>query len=181
MASRGCGGFFDEENRCVNSRGCEQYDHLPDDSAGSSGGLCESRQNDDDLFLFRIGKGAFGKEDVRDVTEQVRESELVTMVQGPIYRAGKKVSKVDKGDRPRKSNMSGICSSKATDQPKSGHRKRNSVTFNSEVTIHLIPYEDRKSEWMQRAIDRCHFQRRCLKNCFLLCDYLLYVFYCICV
>ena len=82
------------------------------------------------------------------------------MVQNPIYRAGKNVSNVDKGDRTRKSNMSGICSPTATDQAKSGDRKRNSVTFNSEVTIHLIPYEDRKREWMQRAIDRCHFQRR---------------------
>ena len=43
---------------------------------------------------------------------------------------------------------------------KSEHPKRNSVTFNPEVTVHLIPYEDRMSEWMQRAIDRCHFQRR---------------------
>ena len=160
MASRGCCGFCGGEDRCVNSRGCEQYGHLPDDSTGSSGGLCESRQNDDDPFLFRIGKGTFGKEDMRDFTERVRESELVTMVQDPIYRAGKNVSKVDQGDRPRQSNMSGICLSTATEQSKSGDRKRNSVTFDSEVTIHLIPYEDRKSEWMQRAIDRCHFQRR---------------------
>ena len=60
---------------------------------------------------------------MRDVTERVRESELVTMVQDPIYRAGKKVSKVDKGDRPRKDDMSGIYSSTATDQAKSGDRK----------------------------------------------------------
>ena len=38
--------------------------------------------------------------------------------------------------------------------------KRNYVTFNPELTLHLISYEDRSSEWMQYAIDRAHFQRR---------------------
>ena len=52
--------------------------------------------------------------------------------------------------------MSGVRSSTVANQRKSDHPKRNSVTYNPEVTVHLIPYEDRKSEWMQRAIDRCH-------------------------
>ena len=56
--------------------------------------------------------------------------------------------------------MSGVRSSTVANQRKSDHPKRNSVTFNPEVTVHLIPYEDRKSEWIQRAINRCHFQRR---------------------
>ena len=106
----------------------------------------------------------FFSESVRTICgisrERVPESELVTMVQEPIYRAGKDLSKPDKGDRPRKSNVSRICSSAIASERKSGNRKRNSVTINSEVTVHLIPYEDRRSEWMQRAIDRCHFQRR---------------------
>ena len=80
----------------VNSRGCEQYGHLPDDSTGSSGRLCESRQNDGDPFLFRIGKGAFGKEDMRDVTERVRESELVTMVRTLFTERGRKYRRLIK-------------------------------------------------------------------------------------
>ena len=55
--------------------------------------------------------------------------------------------------------MSGVRSSTVANQRKSDHPKRNSVTFNPEVTFHLIPYEDRKSECLQRASDRCHFQR----------------------
>ena len=38
--------------------------------------------------------------------------------------------------------------------------KKNNVTFNPEVIIHLIPYEDMRSEWMQCAINICNFQRR---------------------
>ena len=97
---------------------------------------------------------------MQDIEERVRESKLVTMVQEPIFRAGRKLSEINKGDRARKDDMSCVCSSTVADQRKSEHPKRNSVTFNPEVTVHLIPYEDRKSEWMQRAIDRCHFQRR---------------------
>ena len=78
------------------------------------------------------------------------------MVQEPIYRAGKKLSEINKRDRARKDDMSGVCSHTTADQRKSEHPKRNSVTFNPEVTVH----EDWKSEWIQRAIDRCHFQRR---------------------
>ena len=71
------------------------------------------------------------------------------MVQEPIYRARKKLPEINKRDRARKDDMSGVCSSTAADQRTSGHPKRNSVTFNPEVTVHLIPYEDRKSEWVQ--------------------------------
>ena len=38
--------------------------------------------------------------------------------------------------------------------------KRTFVTFNPVVTVHLIPAENRKSEWNQCAINRAHFQRR---------------------
>ena len=97
---------------------------------------------------------------MRNVAERVPESGIVTMTEDPVYRAVDNVSETDKGDRPRKWNMSHVCSSTPASQRKSDRRKRNNVTFNPEVIIHLIPYEDRRSEWMQCAIDRCHFQRR---------------------
>ena len=48
---------------------------------------------------------------MRDIEERVRESKLVTMVQEPIHRAGKKLSEINKGDRARKDDMYGVCSS----------------------------------------------------------------------
>ena len=40
-----------------------------------------------------------------------RESGMVTMAEDPVYRAVDNVSETDKGDRPRKWNMSHVCSS----------------------------------------------------------------------
>ena len=108
MASRGCYKFCGGEDRCSSSRECNEYADFPDDSTGSNRGLCESRQNDDGSFLFRVGEGTFSKEDMRDIEERVRETKLVTMVQEPIYRAGKKLSEIIKGDRARKDDMSGV-------------------------------------------------------------------------
>lgn len=34
------------------------------------------------------------------------------------------------------------------------------VRFSDEVTIIIIPYEDRKGDWMTMALDRCRFKRR---------------------
>lgn len=34
------------------------------------------------------------------------------------------------------------------------------VQFNDNVHTLLVPYEDRKGEWMNYAIDRAHFRRR---------------------
>ena len=105
MASRGCYRFCDGEDRCFSSGGCNEYTNFPDDNTGSICGQCESRQNDDGSFLFRVGEGTFSKEDMRDIEERVRESKLVTMVQEPIYGAGKKLSEIDKGDRAHKDDM----------------------------------------------------------------------------
>ena len=153
MASRGCYRFCGGEDRCFSSGECDEYADFPDDSTGSIGGLCESRQNDDGSFLFRVGERTFSKDDIRDIEERVRESKLVTMVQEPIYGAGKELSEINKGNRPRKDDMSCVFPSTTADQRKSEHPNRNNVTFNPEVTVHLNPYEDRRSEWMQCAID----------------------------
>ena len=65
-----------------------------------------------------------------------------------------------------------VFSHPTADQRKSEHPKRNSVTFNPEVTVHLIPYEDRKSEWVRErltdVISRDEFNY--LKNYLLHCD-----------
>lgn len=34
------------------------------------------------------------------------------------------------------------------------------VRFSDEVTIIIIPYEDRKGDWMTMSLDRCRFKRR---------------------
>ena len=57
--------------------------------------------------------------------------------------------------------MSDFCSSPIAVWIDGEQRERRKVvTFNPEVTMHLIPYEDRASEWTQYAINRAHFQRR---------------------
>ena len=84
--------------RCFSSRGCNEYADFPDDSTGSS--------------------GTFSKEDMQDIEERVRESKLVIVVQEPIYRAGRKLSEINKGDRARKDDMSEVCSSTVADQRK---------------------------------------------------------------
>ena len=98
---------------------------------------------------------------------------MVTLVQEPIFRAGRKLSEINKGDRARKDDMSGVCSSTVADQRKSEHPKRNSVTFNPEVTVHLIPYEDRKSEWVRERLtdvisrDEFNYLKNHLLHCYL--------------
>ena len=34
------------------------------------------------------------------------------------------------------------------------------LTFSSEVVIYPVPYEDRKSQWMEMALDRYRLERR---------------------
>ena len=67
----------------------------------------------------------------------------------------------DPGGRAHRGTVSDFCSSPIAVRIDGEQRKRRKVvTFNPEVTMHLIPYEDRSSEWIQCAIDRAHFQRR---------------------
>ena len=56
---------------------------------------------------------------MRDIEERVRKSKLVTMVQEPVYGAGKKLSEINKGDRAHKDDMSGVFPSTTADQRKS--------------------------------------------------------------
>ena len=101
MASRYSGEGGEREGRDVSSSRCGQYVRLSEDSAESSGGLCESGEDADDSILFRVCERTFSEENMRNVAERVPESGMVTMVQNPVYRAVDNVSETDKGDRPR--------------------------------------------------------------------------------
>lgn len=41
-----------------------------------------------------------------------------------------------------------------------GMNKKKSVQFSDRITVILIPYEERKGEWMTMALDRYRFKRR---------------------
>lgn len=97
---------------------------------------------------------------MRNITKRVQESRVDSLVTEPIYRAGENVSVAGEGDRPCKSDMSSICSSAVAVEENNNRSKRHSVSFSDEIVVYSIPNKDRKSQWMQMALDRNRFQRR---------------------
>lgn len=81
-------------------------------------------------------------------------------VYGTCLQSRGDVSAGFEGIRPCKSDISSICSFAAAVEGKNNHSKRHSVSFSDEIVVYYISYEDRKSQWMQMALDRYRFQRR---------------------
>ena len=85
---------------------------------------------------------------------------MVTLAENPVYGASGNLPETNLRDKSYQRSMSDFRPSTLAGRRKSYGGKRNSVTFNPEIVVHLIPYEDRRSEWMQYAKDRAHFRRR---------------------
>ena len=97
---------------------------------------------------------------MRDVSERIPESELVPLANHSVHGASGDLPETDPRNQSYQLSVFDFRPSTIAVRGNSNRGERNFVTFNPEVTIHLIPYEDRSSEWMQCAINRAHFQRR---------------------
>ena len=137
-----------------------QYNGLSEDCIKSGSGGSECGKSVSNSTFLRNGERAPSEETLRDESERISESELVPLADHPIHATSSDLQETDPRDRPHQRAVLDFCPSTLTVRGNGDRRKRNFVTFNPEVTIHLIPYEDRSSQWMQCAIDRAHFQRR---------------------
>ena len=70
--------------------------------------------------------------------------------------------------------MPDFCSSTVVTERQNSSRssKRLTVTFNPVIKVHLIPDEDRRSEWTTMAVDSALFERRIklFEEIFVLCN-----------
>ena len=128
----------------------------------ASCGESESRETADNSVFLRLSERASSEENLRDGSERIPESELVPLADHSVHGASGDLPETDPRNQPHQRSVFNVRPSTLAVklQANSNRGKRNLVTFNPEVTIHLIPYEDRSSEWMQCAINRAHFRRR---------------------
>ena len=147
----------DRANGFVSAARCSQYNGLSEDCIEPGSGESECGESVSDSAFLGISERSSSAENLRDESERVPKSELVPLAENPIHGA---LPKTDPRDRSYQRAVLNVRPSTLTVRGDGDRRKRNFVTFNPEVTIHLIPYEDRSSQWMQCAIDRAHFQRR---------------------
>ena len=85
---------------------------------------------------------------------------MVPLANDPVHGASGDLTETDQRDKSHQRSVFNVRPSTLAGRGKGNGGKRNYVTFNPELTLHLISYEDRSSEWMQYAIDRAHFRRR---------------------
>ena len=160
MASRYSSERSERESGFVSAARCSQYNGLSEDCIEPGSGESECGESVSDSAFLGISERASSEENLRDESERVPKSELVPLAENPIHGASGDLPKTDPRDRSYQRAVLNVRPSTLTVRGDRDRRKRNFVTFNPEVTIHLIPYEDRSSQWMQCAIDRAHFQRR---------------------
>ena len=138
-----------------------QYHNVSEDCLRSGCGTSECGESIGDTIFLRDGKRALSEKTLRNKSERVPESELVPLADHLFLSTSGDLSETNPGDRAHRRPVSAICPSPIAVRVNGERRKRkNVVTFNPEIVVHLIPYEDRSSEWMRHAIDRAHFQRR---------------------
>ena len=138
-----------------------QYNGLSEDCIKPGSGASECGESVSNSTFLRNGERAPSEETLRDESEWILKSELVPLADHPIHATSSDLQETDPRDRPHQRAVLDFCPSPAAVRGYREQRKRRSVvTFNPEIVVHLIPYEDRSSPWMQCAIDRAHFQRR---------------------
>ena len=147
-------------NEFNGERGNSQYDNVSEDCNGSGRWPSECGESVSDTTFLRKGERPPSEETLRDKPDRISESELVPLAAYPIHTTNSDLQETNPRDRAHRGPVSDFCPSPVAVRVDGERRKRNSVTFNPEIVIHLIPYEDRSSEWMRHAIDRAHFQRR---------------------
>ena len=112
-----------------------KFHGLSEDCIEPSGGGTESGEAVSDSVFFGLGEGAFGEKNMRNVSERVPESGMVTLAENPVYGAVDSLPETDQGDRSHKRSMSDVCASTLAGRRKSDGGKRIFVTFNPEVTL----------------------------------------------
>ena len=157
MDSRYCGERSERESGEISAARCSQSIILSENRVEPSGGGCESGETADNSVFLGLGEGTSSEKNLRDVSERVPEPELVPLANDSVYGASGDLPETDPRDRSHQRSVSDICASTHAVRGDGDRGKRTVVTV---VTVHLIPAENRKSEWNQCAIDRAHFQRR---------------------
>ena len=148
-------------NGCDGERRNSQFDSVSEDCNGSGGGTSECGESFSDTSFFRKSERSLSEETLRDRADRISKSELVSMVDHLFLSTNSDLPTPNPGNRAHRGPVSDFCSSPIAVWIDGEQRERRKVvTFNPEVTMHLIPYEDRASEWTQYAINRAHFQRR---------------------
>ena len=150
----------ERSNGFIGETGNSQYHNLSENCIEPSSGASECGESVSNSTFLRNGKRAPSEETLRDESERISESELVPLADHPIHATSSDLPEINPRDRSHQRALLDICPSPAAMRGDGERRKRSVVTFNPEVTIHLIPYEDRSSPWIQCAMDRAHFQRR---------------------
>ena len=160
MASRYSSEGSERASGFVSEARSSQYNGLSENCVEPGSGESKCGEVVSDSIFFGLGERASGQEDLRDKSERISESGVVPLAENSIHGTSGDLSKTDQGDRSHKRGVSDICPSAVAVRRNGDGRKGNFVTFNPEIIVHLVPYEDRASEWMQAAIDRAHFRRR---------------------
>ena len=160
MASRYSNKISERANGFVSETRNSQYHGLSEDCIEPGSGESECGEAVSDSVFLGLSERASSKENLRDESERISKSELVPLAENPVHRASGDLSKTDQGDQPHQRGVFNVRPSPVAVRGDGDRRKRNFVTFNPEIVVHLIPYEDRSSPWIQCAIDRAHFQRR---------------------
>ena len=117
-------------------------------------------ENGDHSCIFGSGQGTFSEEIVRNIKNGIPESGVDSVAEEFIYTARKKISGVNEGDNSCGDDMLGVCQSAAAVKGKNRGARGRSVTFRDQLVVYPIHYEDRKSQWMEMAVDRHRFPRR---------------------
>ena len=101
------------------------------------------------------------------------------MAAEPVYPAREIISAANEGNKSRGNDLFGVRSS--ADTVKGGNKcsKGRSVNFSDQVVVYSIPYEVRKSPWMEMALDRYRFERRIRE--FFKMDIIVYVVNVLCL
>ena len=111
-------------------------------------------------LFFGESERSLSEETLRNKPNGVSKSELAQLVNYSILKTNSDVQEINPRDRAHRGPVSDFCPSPVAVRINGERKERKTVTFNPDIIVHLVPYEDRTSEWLQCAINRAHFQRR---------------------
>ena len=148
--SSGSGESIERSTRTdgfIGKTGDSQYDNVSENCLRSGCGTSECGESIGDTIFLRDGERTLSEKTLRDEPERVPESELVPLADHLFLSTSGDLSETNPGDQSHRRVVSAICPSPIAVRVDGERRKRkNVVTFNPEIVVHLIPYEDRSSE-----------------------------------
>ena len=147
-------------DECNGERRNSQSDNVSENCDGFGRWTFECGESVSDTTFFGESERPVSEKTLRNKPDGVSKSELVELVSYTIHKTNSDVQEINPRDRAHRGPVSDFCPSPVAVRVNGGRKERKSVTFNPDIMIHLVPYEDRTSEWMQAAINRAHFRRR---------------------